>query len=194
MGRFGQIAARLLHLHKIKTTVIDYSPDLLDLVRAFGYKVYYGDATQLSILEPVGIQHAKILLLAMDERESCVRTAELVRKHYPHVKIISRAFDLVHAHELMEVGVKDIERETFSAALAVGERALVELGFHPFEAKRSAKIFAKYDEKVVEKMYHHRAERKEYISVARQSREDLTKLFEQDELSIKVGLADSAWT
>jgi len=194
MGRFGQIAARLLHLHKIKTTVIDYSPDLLDLVRAFGYKVYYGDATQLSILEAAGIQHAKILLLAMDERESCVRTAELVRKHYPHVKIISRAFDLVHAHELMEVGVKDIERETFSAALAVGERALVELGFHPFEAKRSAKIFAKYDEKVVEKMYHHRAERKEYISVARQSREDLTKLFEQDELSIKVGLADSAWT
>ncbi|NBW81193.1 glutathione-regulated potassium-efflux system protein KefC, partial [bacterium] len=65
MGRFGQIVVRLLHSQGIRATVIDHSPDLLDLVRPFGFKVYYGDATELSLLESAGIEHAKVLVLAI---------------------------------------------------------------------------------------------------------------------------------
>ncbi|MEN9808882.1 MAG: hypothetical protein RLZZ488_449 [Pseudomonadota bacterium] len=194
MGRFGQIVARMLHVQKIRPTVIDYSPELLDLVRPFGYSVYYGDATQISLLESAGLAQAKVLVLAIDDRESCVRIAEQVRKDFPHVKVVARAYDLVHAHDLMAVGVSIIERETFNAAVAVGEKVMVELGIHPFEAKNTGKIFHHYDNNVLKKLYDFRSQRGEFVSTARAAREDLVKLFEADDESSRHALADAAWT
>jgi glutathione-regulated potassium-efflux system ancillary protein KefC len=114
MGRFGQIVARLLHTQGLAATIVDYSPDILDRVRQFGFKVYYGDATELSLLESAGIEHAKVVVLAIDDREGCLRAAEQIKKHYPHVRVMARALDMIHAYELKDLGIDDFERETFN--------------------------------------------------------------------------------
>jgi glutathione-regulated potassium-efflux system ancillary protein KefC len=193
MGRFGQIVARLLHTQGISPTIIDYSPDLLELVRPFGFKVYYGDATELSLLESAGVAQAKVLVLALDDREGCLRAAESVRKHYPNVRIVARAFDMIHAYQLKDIGVDDFERETFNAALSLGERILVSLGFHPHAAHKNAKIFHRYDNTVLHDLHRVYKQRSEYVVGARAAREELEKLFAADEMSMKDGHADAAW-
>jgi glutathione-regulated potassium-efflux system ancillary protein KefC len=187
LGRVGQIAARFLHAHKIPTTIIDISPELLDRVRQFGFKAFYGDASQLPLLESAGIAHARILILAIDDRAASVRAAEQVRKHHPHVRVIARAFDLIHAYELRDVGVTDIERETFDAALSLGERALVGLGEHPFAARRSAKIYKRYDLGLFDKLYKIRVFNQEYVSTTAQARAEVTRLFESDKVAFANG-------
>ena len=193
LGRFGQIVARLLHSQGVSPTIIDFSPDLLDTVRPFGYKVYYGDATELSLLESAGIANAQVLVLALDDREGCLRAAEMVRKHYPHIRIMARAFDMVHAYQLKDIGVEDFERETFNAALSLGERVLVSLGFHPHAAHRSSKIFHRYDNKVLNELHRIYKNRSEYVVGARAAREEIQRIFATDEKSLERGAADAAW-
>lgn len=193
MGRFGQIVARVLHSQGISPTIIDYSPELLDLVRPFGFKVYYGDATNLSLLESAGIERAKVFILALDDREGSLRAAELVRKHYPHVRIVARAFDMIHGYQLKDLGVHDFERETFNAALSLGERVLVTLGFHPHAAHRVATVFHKYDNAMVENLHRVHKQRSEFAASARLAREELRKLFAADEAHLDHGHADAAW-
>ena len=193
MGRFGQIVVRLLHSQGIRATVIDHSPDLLDLVRPFGFKVYYGDATELSLLESAGIEHAKVLVLAIDDRIACLRAAELVKKNYPHIRVIVRARDMTHLHELLKMGIKDIERETFNSALSMGEKVLLALGFHPHQARKRAKIFHQYDLEVIQKMHHLWDDRSAYVSSAKQAREELGRIFAEDQRNLQHGGADSAW-
>jgi len=190
MGRFGQIVSRLLHTQGISATIIDFSPDLLDLVRPFGYKVYYGDATQLSLLESAGIQHAKVLVLALDDREGCLRAAELARKHYPHVRVMARAYDMMHAYQLKDLGVDDFERELFNASVSLGQRVLESLDFHPDEAKRIAEVFHRYDNEKLHELHKLYKNRPEWIVEARAARDGLTQLFVEDSKNAQQPRAD----
>ncbi len=46
-GRFGQVIGRLLMANKMRITVLERDISAVNLMRKYGYKVYYGDATQV---------------------------------------------------------------------------------------------------------------------------------------------------
>ena len=51
LGRFGQIIARVLAARKIPFTALDGDPTQIEIVRRFGGKVYFGDASRQDILD-----------------------------------------------------------------------------------------------------------------------------------------------
>ena len=110
-GRFGQIAGRLLTANKFKTVVLDASIEHIELLRRFGRKVYYGDATRLDLLRDAGAEHAKILLVAIDDTDATARLVETAREAFPNLKIIARAWDRRHAYDLLRSGADEVERE-----------------------------------------------------------------------------------
>jgi voltage-gated potassium channel Kch len=184
-GRMGQIIARLLNTLKIGSTVIDHSPSHIDYVRKFGQKAYYGDATQMAILEAGGIARAKLLVVAIDDPESVSRLVKEVRRHYPNLPLIVRARDRSHAYELLDSGITQIERESFAGALAMGQEALKTLGIAPYHAHRLVQRFKKYDLELLEQNYQFHKDEKQIISRAREARAQLEKLFEQDHVTLK---------
>ena len=78
-GRFGQIVARVLRARQVRFTALEVSQAQVDFVRRFGNKLYYGDASRLEMLRAAGAEHAQLLVLAIDDVEASVRTAELAR-------------------------------------------------------------------------------------------------------------------
>ncbi|HYX34318.1 MAG TPA: monovalent cation:proton antiporter-2 (CPA2) family protein [Oligoflexus sp.] len=184
-GRMGQIVARLLHVNHISTTIIDHSPEHIDNMRRFGYKAYYGDASQLNLLEAAGLAEAKMLVIAMDDRETVTRVAAMVRREYPNIPILVRAYDRTHAFELMDHGIEHFERETFGSALLIGCKALEIMGVHPYQAWRTTTQFRLYDAAALQRLYPYRADEKQFISKTREAREQLEKLFVQDEEKLK---------
>ncbi len=144
-GRFGGIANRLLRGAGIETTVLDYSSEQLDLIRTFGIKVFFGDATRPDLLHAAGIESAAVLLISIDDKEQSVELARHVRREHPHVHVIARAIDRPHLYELYAAGVRDIIRETFDSAVRAGRTAVEALGVHPFEAERLAREFVRDD-------------------------------------------------
>ncbi|HEX3594536.1 MAG TPA: glutathione-regulated potassium-efflux system protein KefC [Polyangiaceae bacterium] len=140
-GRFGQIVGRLLFASGLKATVLDFDPDQIELLRRFGFRVFYGDATRLDLLHAAGAEHVKVIVNAIDDVAASVRLVDVVRQHFPHAVIVARARNVAHYYELRNRGVKHIDREVFESSLVSGRRTLEALGVRAHEARERAERF-----------------------------------------------------
>lgn len=179
-GRFGQVIGRLMMANRIPATIIDHDPDHVDLLRRFGFKLFYGDATRLDLLHTAGAENAKVLVAAMDEEEAVLKLVDLARQHFPHLQIIARAAGRTQAYALIDRGVTLYERETFWSALRLGEETLKQLGFGAYEAHKAALRFRQHDQRVLEEMQAIRQDEQKLITKARKARDDLEKLFDEE--------------
>jgi voltage-gated potassium channel Kch len=177
-GRFGQIVGRVLRMHRIAFTALEANVDQVDFVRRFGNKVYYGDASRLDLLEAAGAAHAQILVLAIDDVEASVRTAELVRKHFPRLEILARARNRQHALRLMNIGVRYIMRETLLSSLDMAQHALEGLGVPRAEARTSIEQFMNHDERTLRAQLEFRDDEQKLIQSAQMAARELESLFE----------------
>jgi glutathione-regulated potassium-efflux system ancillary protein KefC len=179
-GRFGQIVTRLLRSQGHSMTLIDDDPAQIELVKRFGVKVFYGDGARIDILRAAGAAEAEMIVIAVAGGARILAIAELIRRHFPDVKIAARAVDRGHAHQLMELGVELFERETFRSAVALAEKALVALGHPQAEAQRLAAAFEKHDNRLLHDSYELRDDRDAYVGFVRRSTEMLDKVMEAD--------------
>jgi glutathione-regulated potassium-efflux system ancillary protein KefC len=154
-GRFGQIVARLLNANGIETTVLDHDPEHIDSIRRFGFKVFYGDAARLDLLRAAGADHARLLVLAIDDRVQAIKIVDLVQEHFPNLTILARAWDMRHLLEMRDKGVTQVERETFEGALRLGEQALHRLGRTAWQAKQAANRFRAHDHALLDELLAH---------------------------------------
>jgi glutathione-regulated potassium-efflux system ancillary protein KefC/glutathione-regulated potassium-efflux system protein KefB len=179
-GRFGQIVSRVLRMCGIPFTALDASSEQVDFVRRFGNKIYYGDASRLELLHAAKVEHAKVFVLAIDDIESSVRTAALVRKHFPQLPILARARNRVHYFRLRELGIGAIHRETFPASLDVARQALLRLGFGVAAAEHAVALFKTHDEEQLAVQGAVQHDEAQLIELAKHATDQLRELFEAD--------------
>jgi len=116
-GRYGQIVGRMLLAQGIAPTVLDHDAEMIETVRSFGYRVFYGDATRLDLLRTAGAANAKILVLSVDDMAQSLKIVDLVQQHFPQLSIVARARDVTHWNALRDRGVMRVERELFESSL-----------------------------------------------------------------------------
>ena len=146
-GRVGGIIDRMIQSAGFSTTVIDYDSKQLEIVRKFGIRTYFGDATRPDLLHSAGIEKAKLLVVALDEREQIDRLVQYVIKHYPQVHVTARAIDRNHVYELWAYGCRDIIRETYDSSLRMGRSAYEALGMDRQQAITARDAFEAMDRK-----------------------------------------------
>ncbi|MEK9971685.1 MAG: NAD-binding protein, partial [Ferrovibrio sp.] len=183
-GRFGQIVVRLLYANRIGVTVLDHDPEIIDTLRKFDFKVFYGDATRLDLLEAAGAAKAKVLVVAVDTQEASLQLVDLAQQHFPNLKIVARARDLPHAMELMNRKVPVVERETFHSALHLGEETLKALGQTAYAARQRALMFRQHNLALLDQLHAHWDDDiDKRITLQRQARARLQQNLEADEKS-----------
>jgi len=153
IGRFGQIVNRLLLASGVRTVVLDNRADQIDLLRKVGIKGYYGDASRPDLLHAAGISQARLFVVAIDDQDRAVKMVEHVRRTYPTVKILARAFDVRHLYLLQQAGADLVVREVFDSSLTLGIAALKALGMHPFKVERMARAFRRHEAEGLTSMY-----------------------------------------
>ncbi len=179
-GRFGQIIGRLLHANGVPLTVLDHDPDQIDLLRKFGLKVFYGDATRTDLLHAAGASKANALVVAIDDVEDSLALVDAVRLEFPELMIMARARNVTHYYDLMDRGVTILERETFEAALQLGRQVLRHLGFGAYHARQVAMKFRAHNLKSVMAVYPFYRDQQQLVSMAKQARDELTEMFARD--------------
>ncbi|RDK08404.1 glutathione-regulated potassium-efflux system protein KefC [Cupriavidus lacunae] len=179
-GRFGQIVARLLYTQGVGVTVLDHDPDQIEFLRQYGFKVFYGDATRLDLLEAAGIANARILVVAIDGMDDSLALIDRVRERFPELQIYARARHVSHVYQLKDRGVHLFEREMFEGSLMLGRRVLEGLGFDPAEARNVALRFRRHNIQAIDRFYPHYTDQKKLVSLARQARDELEEMFRQD--------------
>lgn len=198
-GRFGGVVNRMLRGLGYEPVVVDYSSAQLELLRTFGMRVYFGDATRPDLLHAAGIEKASILVVAIDGREQITELVRYVRNAHPHVHVVARAVDRPHVYDLYAAGCRDIIRETFDSGVRAGRSALEALGVHPFTAERKARQFTVHDRRqiaLLAEVYqpdipiHQNAE---YVAKTKEVREETEALLRGEDTAF-AARADRGWS
>ncbi|WP_084644794.1 monovalent cation:proton antiporter-2 (CPA2) family protein [Oceanobacter kriegii] len=153
VGRFGQVVNRLLVSNGFDTVLLDHKISQIELMRRINVKGYYGDATRPDLLETAGIAEASLLVIAIDEKKHVLNLVRFVKRRYPHVKIIARAFDRGHHYKLQDAGADFVITETYYSALEAGSQALRMLGYSDIVAEQRKAVFNKTEARFREKLY-----------------------------------------
>ncbi len=178
-GRFGQVIGRLLMANKMRITVLERDISAVNLMRKYGYKVYYGDAAELELLRAAGAENARSIVITCNEPEDTMKIVALCQQHFPHLEILARARGRVEAHELLQAGVKHFSRETFSSALELGRKVLMSLGMHPHQAQRAQLHFRRLDMRMLRELMPIHSDNAQ-ISRVREARRELEDIFERE--------------
>jgi glutathione-regulated potassium-efflux system protein KefB len=187
MGRMGQIVARILRAQNIKFVALDTSVETIELSRSFGgVPVFYGDPMRPEILSAAKVGEAEYFVIATDDPDTNIKTAELVRKLYPHMKIIARARNRQHVHRLMDVGAHAV-RETYYSSLEMSRQTLIGLGLTQAQADARIKRFKQHDEVVLEAQHAVYDDAVKVLQTAQEARAELARLFESDQLQEQAG-------
>ncbi|UTV27980.1 glutathione-regulated potassium-efflux system protein KefB [Photobacterium atrarenae] len=179
-GRFGQVVGRLLFANKIRVTVLERDPSQIQFLRKFGYKVYYGDATQLDLLRAAGADKAEAIIICTDEPDEVMKIVTLCQQYFPQLKVLARARSRVEAHQLLGHGVESFSRETFAGALDLGRQALISLGMHPYKAQRAEAHFRKLDTTALRDLLPQHSEDVHLASRAKEARKELEEIFDRE--------------
>jgi len=137
-GRFGQTVCQMLFAKGIGVTTIDKSPNQIERVGEFGYKVYYGDGTRIDLLRTAGADTAKIIAFCNDNKDGEMNRDSLaaVLKAFPQAAVMVRVFDRRDLIELDGLDLAFAERELFESAIQMGRSALKLSGIEPGEIDR----------------------------------------------------------
>ncbi|HEY2781621.1 MAG TPA: monovalent cation:proton antiporter-2 (CPA2) family protein [Steroidobacteraceae bacterium] len=180
-GRFGQIVGRILLAKHIAFTALDANQTQVDFLRRFGNQVFYGDASRLELLRAAHAGNAEVFVIAIDDVEASVKTAELIRQHFPRLKIFARARNRQHAFRLMDLEVRYIIRETLVSSLEMSVQVLESLGLSKASAKETVRQFRLHDETTMAKQHAVKDDEKKFLETTRESAEQLQHLFEADQ-------------
>jgi voltage-gated potassium channel Kch len=179
-GRVGQIVGRLLRAKRIPFTALDRSAEQIDAVRRFGSRAYYGDASRLDMLLAAKADRAEILVLAIDDVESSLRTAETAKKHFPKLRIYARARNRFHAHRLMDIGVDYLIRETYVSSLELTQQVLRGLDLTQWEAQDAVATFRRHDEQFLASQHAVYHDETRLIQSSKEAVQELESLLQSD--------------
>ncbi|MEE1893622.1 monovalent cation:proton antiporter-2 (CPA2) family protein [Pseudomonas otitidis] len=181
-GRMGQIIARVLHAQRVPFLALDTSVETIELSRSLGrIPIFYGDPLRPEILRAAKVNKAEFFVIATDDPSTTLRTTELVHRLYPHLKIISRARDRQHVHQLLDLGAMPV-RETFYSSLEMARQILLAMGLPPEQAEARIRRFQRHDEEVLAAQYKVHGDTAAMLQTAREARAELETLFDADRI------------
>jgi monovalent cation:proton antiporter-2 (CPA2) family protein len=192
-GRFGVVLGRFLIANGMRATILDDNPENIDVLRKFGFKVYYGDATRADLLASAGADKAKVLIVTVDDQQKSLKIIDLAQRSYPHLKILARSVNQKHSYELLDRKVDGYKRDIFESSLHLGIEALTHLGYNRYRAHRLAQTFRNHSYKVTHELHkHHRDDENKYLSETKKHALELEELFRAEKEDIGYGL-DNSW-
>jgi len=187
VGRFGQVVCRLLRANNIPIVALDLEIEQIELLRHIRIKSYFGDASRSDLLETAGIANARVMVVAIDDRDRAVDMVKHVKHYYPNVWVLARAFDRGHGYQLREAGADDVTREVYHSALELGGHTLTAMGVHPMRAKQMIDSFEQHENAHEDELFEAWKEIEEGISFSPRYGELFMKLEEALSKSMRHG-------
>lgn len=180
MGRFGQMVGRVLASQNVGTTVLDHDPVQIDMLRRFGFKVFYGDATRLDLLNAAGAAKAKLFIIAVDDPAQALQLATMVKKNFPNLKVLARARNRPATFDLIKAEADAVVREVFLGSLDISRIALENLGYRRYQANRIIQVFAEHDENALRIGAEMAEDEEALINLAELSRQQFEAAMQSD--------------
>lgn len=180
-GRMGQIVGRMLRAQNIPFVALESSVEQMDTLRRFSNtSLFFGDPARPDLLRAAQADKAEVFVLATDDPQANLRIARLVRRQFPHLKLVARARNRQHAFRLMDLGVDEPVRETFHSSLKMTRKTLEALGMAHEQAVDRVERFRRHDEKLLKTQYLVYDDETRLVQTSLEALSDLQKLLDAD--------------
>ncbi len=126
-GRVGHHIARILQRMQLSFVIIEQDFRRVELLKAEGFPIVYGDASQEVVLQAAQIQRASLLLLTVPSVVVSQSITARIRQLHPKLHIVARAINEEHTEELHQAGVYEVVQPEFEASLEFTRQALLHL-------------------------------------------------------------------
>lgn len=195
LGRFGQGIVRLLRANRVRPTVLDFDGEQIEILKGIGLEAFYGDVSRMDLLEMAGAHDAKVLVLAIDSYETTTKIIPVIRKTFPHLKIFARAYDRIHAYQLLALGVDQVLIETSGSAFEMGRRVMEAIGFHPRSAFQAKTVFQRENEASIRRLAkeYHSSDEESFFALSRQAVLELEHMLQDDGKQSRKYGSDRGW-
>ena len=144
-GRIGQSVAYLLSEEKIPYLALDLDSSRVRQAHTAGKPVYYGDATDRSLLDLLNLNQARLVIISHDNVAASLKTLEYLQTIRSDLPVMVRTRDESCIDELKKAGATEVVPETLEAALMTATQSLLLLGVP------SSKIFQYVEDQRTEK-------------------------------------------
>jgi len=124
-GRIGQSIANFLDDEDIPYVALDLDASRVREAHLAGEPVYYGDASDRTVLESVGIVNARLLVIGHHDLPAALAVLDVVRSLRPGLPVMVRATDESQVDKLRAAGATEVVPETLEAALMITAHALL---------------------------------------------------------------------
>jgi glutathione-regulated potassium-efflux system protein KefB len=121
-----------------------------------------------------------VFVIATDDAGESLLIARLVRRLFPHVRIVARARNRQHVFALWEADVPEVVRETFHSSLKMARKTLEALGIPEARARRRVWRFRMQDEAMLRTQHEFRDDEARLIQGTHEAMAELQALFEAD--------------
>jgi len=128
-GRVGARIAALLNAAGVHYVALDMREERVKKAREQGFPVFFGDASQLKVLQSAGISRAKMLVIALDNTEQVDRLVPLVSQYQPKLPVYARAKDRKHCADLISHGATSTVSESLETSMHLAQHALLAADF-----------------------------------------------------------------
>ena len=127
-GRVGQSIGRFLRSENFEFVALDYDPDQIQEAAKGDNNVHYGDARRADLLRAVGLDRARLLVIAVDNTEVAMSVLETARLITLEVPVLVRTRDDSLLPELKRAGATEVVPELLESSLMLASHALIMLG------------------------------------------------------------------
>ena len=134
-GRVGQSIGRFLRREKQTFIALDDDPVRVQEAAAGESCVHYGDSRRGELLSAVGLDRARLLVIAVDKTDIALTVLKEARRLNPQVQILVRTRDDSQLSELQAAGANEVVPELLESSLMLASHALVMLGLPEEQAQ-----------------------------------------------------------
>lgn len=123
-GLNGKNLARVLRQVEIPYAVLEMNSDTVRKMEKKGEPIYYGDGTSSGILQKIGINTARMLVVAISDAASTRHIVQAARRENPELHIIVRTRYVSEVDDLKKLGANEVIPEEFETSIEIFSRVL----------------------------------------------------------------------
>src|SRR5438876_934029 len=124
LGLNGRNLAAALRAIRVPYLIVELNPQTVRHARAQGEPAFYGDATREEILRALGVDRARLFVVAISDPAATRRMVRVARGLNPTLHIIARTRYVVEIPELARLGANVVIPEEFETSIEIFTRVL----------------------------------------------------------------------
>ncbi len=127
-GRVGQSIGRFLRREQQAFIALDDDPERVQEAATEDSSVHYGDCRRAALLSAVGLERARLVVIAVDNSDVALVVLKEARRINHKVPILVRTRDDSQLTELKAAGASEVVPELLESSLMLASHALIMLG------------------------------------------------------------------